>query len=73
MTNSTVREQLLHDVQDRTTELRRWLKTDNNSKKLMAHLHDEPVDLTWLRTYQRLNRDLMSAVGNAQQQLPRRR
>ncbi|UZG59619.1 hypothetical protein [Rhodococcus opacus] len=69
MANSTVHEQLLHDVQDRTTEMRRWLDTDNNSETLMAHLHDEPVDLAWLRTYQRLNRDLMSAVGNAQEQL----
>ncbi|QQZ19751.1 MULTISPECIES: hypothetical protein [Rhodococcus] len=73
MTNSTVPEQLLHAVQDRTTEMRRWLDTDNNSETLMAHLHDEPVDTKWLRTYQRLGRDLMSAVGNAQEQLPRRR
>jgi hypothetical protein len=73
MTNSTGHEQLLHEVQDRTTEMRRWLDTDNNSETLMAHLHDEPVDLTWLRTYQRLNRDLMSAVGHAQERLPRRR
>ncbi|EID79878.1 hypothetical protein MLGJGCBP_07671 [Rhodococcus sp. T7] len=73
MTNSTIPEQLLHDVQDRTTEMRRWLDTDNNSETLMAHLHDEPVDGQWLRTYQRLGRDLMAAVGNAQEQLPRRR
>ena len=44
MTNATVPEQLLHAVQDRTTEMRRWLDTDNNSETLMAHLHDEPVD-----------------------------
>ena len=73
MTNSTVPEQLLHAVQDRTTEMRRWLDTDNNSETLMAHLQHEPVDTKWLRTYQRLSRDLMSAVGNAQEQLPRRR
>ncbi|MGW5151802.1 hypothetical protein [Rhodococcus koreensis] len=71
MTNSTVQNQLLHDVQDRTTAMRRWLDTDNNSETLMAHLHHEPVDTAWLRTYQRLGRDLMSAVGNAQEQLPR--
>jgi hypothetical protein len=73
MTNPTVREQLLHDVQDRTTDLRRWLDTNNNSETLMAHLHDEPVDRGWLRTYQRLGRDLMPAVGNVLDQLPRRR
>ncbi|MDI9978734.1 hypothetical protein [Rhodococcus sp. IEGM 1307] len=72
MTTPTVPEQLLHHVQDRTTEMRRWLDADNNSETLMAHLHDEPVDAAWLRTYQRLGRDLMSAVGNAQEQLPRR-
>ncbi|OUS95113.1 hypothetical protein CA951_13705 [Rhodococcus sp. NCIMB 12038] len=73
MTNSTVQNQLPHNVQDRTTEMRRWLDTDNNSETLMAHLRDEPVDGAWLRTYQRLNRNLMSAVGNAQEQLPKRR
>jgi len=73
MTNSTVPEQLLHAVQNRTTEMRRWLDTDNNSETLMAHLQHEPVDAAWLRTYQRLGRDLMSAIGNAQEQLPQRR
>ncbi|WP_282555427.1 MULTISPECIES: hypothetical protein [unclassified Rhodococcus (in: high G+C Gram-positive bacteria)] len=42
MTNSTVREQLLHDAQDRTTEMRRWLDSDTSS--LTAYLRDEPVD-----------------------------
>ena len=73
MTNSTVPEQLLHAVQNRTTEMRRWLDTDNNSETLMAHLQHEPVDAAWLRTYQRLGRALMSAIGNAQEQLPQRR
>jgi hypothetical protein len=73
MPNSTVREQLLQDVQDRTIEMCRWLDTDNNSEALMAHLHDEPVDESWLSTYQRLNRELMSAVGNVQEYSPRRR
>ena len=50
MTNSTVPEQLLHAVQNRTTEMRRWLDTDNNSETLMAHLQHEPVDAAWLRT-----------------------
>jgi len=68
MPNSTIREQLLQTVQDRTIEIRRWLDTDNNSEALMAHLHDEPVEESWLRTYQRLNRELMSAVGDVQEQ-----
>ncbi|MDH6288013.1 hypothetical protein [Rhodococcus opacus] len=71
MTNSTLREQLLHDVQDRTTEMRRWLDTDTSS--LTAYLRDEPVDDTWLSTYERLNRELLSAVGNVQEHSPRRR
>ena len=73
MTYATVPEQLLHAVQDRTTEMRRWLDTDDNSETLMAHLQHEPVDAAWLCTYQRLGRDLMSAVGNVQEQLPRHR
>lgn len=71
MTNSTVREHLLKDVQDRTTELRRWLDSDTSS--LTAYLRDEPVDDTWLNTYRRLNRELMSAVGDVQEHSPRRR
>jgi hypothetical protein len=66
MINTTVRQQkLLHTVQDRTTTLRRWLDTENNSATLTAHLRDERVDQAWLIKYQRLTRDLLSAVGSA--------
>jgi hypothetical protein len=30
---------LMHSVQDRTIDLRRWLDTDNNSAALEAYLH----------------------------------
>nr|WP_271212233.1 hypothetical protein [Rhodococcus wratislaviensis]GLK38660.1 hypothetical protein GCM10017611_55270 [Rhodococcus wratislaviensis] len=73
MPNSTVREQLLQDVQDRTIEMRRWLDTENNTEALMAHLQNEPVDESWLTTYLRLNRALMSAVGNVQEISQQRR
>ena len=45
---------LLHTVQDRVFDLRRWLDTDNNSAALRAYLRDEPVDARWVATYQRL-------------------
>ena len=33
MTNSTVHEQLLHDVQGRAAEMRRWLDTTTTVKR----------------------------------------
>ncbi|TQC46658.1 hypothetical protein EEB14_24940 [Rhodococcus sp. WS4] len=59
-------QQLLREVQDCATAMRRWLATDNNSAALMAHLRHEPVARTWLTTYQRLNRDLTRSIGDAQ-------
>ncbi|MGW4341050.1 hypothetical protein ACWEK5_51230 [Rhodococcus koreensis] len=56
---------LLQHVQDRTTDLRRWLDTGGNGAALNAYLRDEPVDDRWLVTYQRLRRDLLLAVGHA--------
>ncbi|MEN0137340.1 MAG: hypothetical protein AAGC80_19480 [Rhodococcus sp. (in: high G+C Gram-positive bacteria)] len=35
---------LLQHVQDRTTDLRRWLDTGENTATLTAYLRDEPVD-----------------------------
>ncbi|MDH6291915.1 hypothetical protein [Rhodococcus opacus] len=56
---------LLHTVQDRVIDLRRWLDSDNNSATLTAYLRGEPVDPRWLATYQRLQSDLLRAVGHA--------
>ncbi|MCQ4118603.1 hypothetical protein [Rhodococcus tibetensis] len=56
---------LLQSVQDRTTELRRWLDTGDNSAALTAYLRDEPVDDRWLAAYEQLQRDLLTAVGHA--------
>ncbi|SEE85915.1 hypothetical protein SAMN04490220_8773 [Rhodococcus jostii] len=56
---------LLQHVQDRTTDLRRWLDTGGNGAALNAYLRDEPVDDRWLATYERLRRDLLRAVGHA--------
>ncbi|WP_206033685.1 hypothetical protein [Rhodococcus sp. A14] len=56
---------LLQHVQDRTTDLRRWLDTGGNGAALNAYLRDEPVDDRWLVTYQRLRRDLLRAVSHA--------
>ncbi|TQC46676.1 hypothetical protein EEB14_24810 [Rhodococcus sp. WS4] len=66
MSNSTVHQQeSLRHTQDCVTVLRRWLATGNNTAALMAYLHHEPVDPTWLTTYRRLSRDLRLSVGNA--------
>ncbi|TQC42496.1 hypothetical protein EEB14_48580 [Rhodococcus sp. WS4] len=56
---------LLQHVQDRTTDLRRWLDTGDNTTALTAYLRDEPVDHRWLTTYQRLTQDLLKAVDYA--------
>ncbi len=53
---------LLQHVQDRTTDLCRWLDTGNNTSALTAYLRDEPVDHRWLTTYQRPTHDLLRAV-----------
>ena len=53
---------LLQHVQDRTTDLRRWLDTGENTATLTAYLRDEPVDHRWLSTYRRLTHDLLRAV-----------
>ncbi|MFC9769533.1 hypothetical protein [Rhodococcus jostii] len=58
-------EVLLQYVQDRTTDLRRWLDSGDNSAALMAYLRAEPVDARWLAKYDRLIRDLLTAVGHA--------
>ncbi|MDT2007109.1 hypothetical protein FXW78_25825 [Rhodococcus opacus] len=57
--------QLLRQVQDCVTAMRRWLAVDGNSAVLMAHLRAEPVDAAWLSTYRRLHRDLARSVGTA--------
>ena len=56
---------LLQHVQDRTTDLRRWLDTGENTATLTAYLRDEPVDHRWLSTYRRLTHDLLRAVDHA--------
>ncbi|QZS56674.1 hypothetical protein COO55_35200 [Rhodococcus opacus] len=56
---------LLQHVQDRTTDLRRWLDTGDNTTALTAYLRDEPVDHRWLTTYKRLTHDLLRAVDHA--------
>ncbi|MFC9765947.1 hypothetical protein [Rhodococcus jostii] len=56
---------LLQHVQDRTTDLRRWLDTGENTAALTAYLRDEPVDHRWLTTYKRLTHDLLRAVDHA--------
>ncbi|MDI9939140.1 hypothetical protein QM806_27510 [Rhodococcus sp. IEGM 1351] len=57
MAHLTVPQQaLLREGQDCATALRRWLAIDSNSAALMAYLRGEPVDRTWLATYQRLHR-----------------
>ncbi|MFC9361412.1 hypothetical protein ACFTZB_33130 [Rhodococcus sp. NPDC057014] len=55
----------LQHVQDRTTDLRRWLDTGDNTAALTAYLRDEPVDHQWLTTYQQLTDDLLTAVDDA--------
>ncbi|CAG7633488.1 hypothetical protein SIM91_44080 [Rhodococcus opacus] len=55
----------LRRVQDRTTDVRRWLDTGDNTAVLTAYLRDEPVDHRWLTTYQRLMHDLLRAVSHA--------
>ncbi|WP_009473097.1 hypothetical protein [Rhodococcus sp. JVH1] len=56
---------LLQHVQDRTTDLRRWLDTGENTAALTAYLRDEPVDHRWLTTYKQLTHDLLRAVDHA--------
>jgi hypothetical protein len=56
---------LLQQVQDRTTDLRRWLDTGENTAALTAYLSDKPVDDRWLTTYHRLTHDLLTAVSHA--------
>ncbi|KAF0957557.1 MULTISPECIES: hypothetical protein [Rhodococcus] len=56
---------LLRRVQDRTTDLRRWLDTGDNTAALTAYLRDEPVDDRWLTTYHRLTQNLLTAVDHA--------
>lgn len=58
---------LLHTVQDRVLDLRRWLDADHNSATLTAYLRDEPVDARWLATYRRLQSELLRAVGHARE------